>query len=125
MYEISIKDHFSAAHSLKEIGGKCEMLHGHNFKVEVFLRSDILLSDGTVMDFRKLKLILKDVLDILDHKNLNETPPFDEINPSSENIAKFIYDRIREKLEERSTTAKVLRVDVLESDNSRASFFEE
>lgn len=118
MYEISVKDHFSAAHSLKEIGGGCERLHGHNFKVEVFLRSDKLLPDGTVMDFRKLKSHLKDVLDILDHTNLNETPPFDELNPSSENIAKFIYDKMKEK-----SNVDTMRVDVWESENSRASYF--
>lgn len=124
MYEVSVKDHFSAAHNLKEIGGKCETLHGHNFKVEVFLRSDTLQTDGTVMDFRKLKSILKDVLDILDHKYLNEVPPFDEINPSSENIARFIHEKLSERLKGVST-AGALRVDVWESDNSRASFFEE
>jgi 6-pyruvoyltetrahydropterin/6-carboxytetrahydropterin synthase len=119
MYEISVKDHFAAAHSLKEIGGGCERLHGHNFKVEVFLRADKLLPDGTVMDFRKLKSYLKEVLDILDHTNLNETPPFDQLNPSSENIAKFIYDKMKEK-----SNVDTLRVDVWESENSRASFFD-
>ncbi len=123
MYEISVKDHFSAAHSLKEIGGGCENIHGHNFKVEVYLKSDRLLPDGTVMDFRKLKSYLKNIIDIVDHTNLNEVPPFDRINPSSENIAKFICDKMREKLDEVSISGD-LRVDVWESDNSRASYYE-
>lgn len=124
MYEVSVKDHFSAAHSLKEIGGGCERLHGHNFKVEVYLKSEELLADGTVIDFRKLKSYLKDVIDILDHTNLNEVPPFNAINPSSENIARFICDEMREKLDKLSITGR-LRVDVWESDNSRASYYEE
>ncbi|MBN1573890.1 MAG: 6-carboxytetrahydropterin synthase QueD [Deltaproteobacteria bacterium] len=124
MYEVSVKDHFSAAHSLKEIGGGCERIHGHNFKVEVFLKSEELLPDSTVMDFRKLKSHLKDVIDILDHTILNEVPPFDVINPSSENIARFIYDEMRKRLDELSISGG-LRVDVWESDNSRASYYEE
>jgi 6-pyruvoyltetrahydropterin/6-carboxytetrahydropterin synthase len=124
MYEVSVKDHFSAAHSLRDIGGKCENFHGHNFKVEVFLASETLKEDGTVMDFRNLKTLLKQVLDKVDHTNLNEVPPFDTINPSSENIAKYIFDKIQNQMKEQKTGGK-LRVDVWESDTARASYFEE
>ena len=124
MYEISVKDHFSAAHSLADIGGKCEKLHGHNFRVELFLRSDKLQGDGTVMDFRKLKAILKETIEELDHTNLNDTPPFDKTNPSSENIGEYILKKVKEKLERLNISGK-LRVDVWESDTSRASYFED
>ena len=124
MYEISVKDHFSAAHSLADIGGKCEKLHGHNFRVELFLRSDKLQGDGTEMDFRKLKAILKETIEELDHTNLNDTPPFDKTNPSSENIGEYILKKVKEKLERLNISGK-LRVDVWESDTSRASYFED
>jgi 6-pyruvoyltetrahydropterin/6-carboxytetrahydropterin synthase len=124
MYEISVRDHFSAAHSLADIGGKCEKLHGHNFKVELFLRSDKLQGDGAVMDFRELKSMLKEILEGLDHTNLNDVPPFDKINPSSENIGEYILKRVKAKLEKLNISGK-LRVDVWESDTSRASYFED
>lgn len=123
MYEISVRDHFSAAHSLREIGGACENLHGHNFKVEVYITSEKLQEDGTVMDFRELKSILKVVLDTLDHTNLNDIHPFDEINPSSENIAEYIHRNITEVIEKKGG-AGMIRVNVWESETSMASYFE-
>ena len=124
MYEISVRDHFSAAHSLSDIGGKCEKLHGHNFRVELFLKSDRLQDDGTVMDFRELKAILKEILEDLDHTNLNEVPPFDKINPSSENISEYVCKKVRAKMEKLKISG-TLRVDVWESESSRASYFED
>jgi 6-pyruvoyltetrahydropterin/6-carboxytetrahydropterin synthase len=120
MYEVTIKKSFSAAHLLKEIGGKCEELHGHNFLVEVSVVSESLNSEGLLIDFRVVKGWTDEVLEQLDHKYLNEIEYFKSINPSSEQLARFLYDRISEK--SRKTNVTLSRVTVWESDNSRVSY---
>ncbi len=120
MYEVTIKKSFSAAHLLKEIGGKCEELHGHNFLVEVSVVSESLNSEGLLIDFRVVKRWTDEVLEQLDHKYLNEIEYFKNINPSSEQLARFLYDRISEK--SRQTNVTLSRVTVWESDNSRVSY---
>jgi 6-pyruvoyltetrahydropterin/6-carboxytetrahydropterin synthase len=123
MYEVSVRDHFSAAHQLIEVGGGCERLHGHNFAVEVFVRSDTLTDEGTVIDFRVLKKALKEVLDILDHSFLNDLDAFKDIGPSSERLAAFIYKELSARLFDGNLPGP-FRVDVWESENSRASYVE-
>jgi 6-pyruvoyltetrahydropterin/6-carboxytetrahydropterin synthase len=120
MYEVTIKKSFSAAHLLKEIGGKCEELHGHNFLVEVSVVSESLNSEGLLIDFRVVKRWADEVLEQLDHKYLNEIEYFKSINPSSEQLARFLYDRISEKSRQAKVTLS--RVTVWESDNSRVSY---
>ena len=120
MYEVTIKKSFSAAHLLKEIGGKCEELHGHNFLVEISVVSESLNSEGLLIDFRVVKRWTDEVLEQLDHKYLNEIEYFKSINPSSEQLARFLYDRISEK--SRQTKVTLSRVTVWESDNSRVSY---
>jgi 6-pyruvoyltetrahydropterin/6-carboxytetrahydropterin synthase len=123
MYEIKIESSFSGAHRLRGYDGECEGLHGHNWKVEVFVASATLGKDGMVLDFRKLKETTQAVLETLDHKYLNEIPYFAEINPSSENIAKYIFDRVKERLE--GAQAKLTRVTAWESENACASYRED
>jgi 6-pyruvoyltetrahydropterin/6-carboxytetrahydropterin synthase len=120
MYEVTIKKSFSAAHLLKEIGGKCEELHGHNFLVEVSVVSESLNSEGLLIDFRVVKRWTDEVLEQLDHKYLNEIEYFRNINPSSEQLARFLYDRISEKSQQTNVTLS--RVTVWESENSRVSY---
>ncbi len=120
MYEVTIKKSFSAAHLLKEIGGKCEELHGHNFLVEVSVASESLNSEGLLIDFRVVKRWTDEVLEQLDHKYLNEIEYFKNINPSSEQLARFLYDRISEK--SRQVNVTLSRVTVWESDNSRVTY---
>ncbi|MDP1989939.1 MAG: 6-carboxytetrahydropterin synthase QueD [Syntrophales bacterium] len=120
MYEVTIKKSFSAAHLLKEIGGKCEELHGHNFLVEVSIVSESLNSEGLLIDFRVVKRWTDEILEQLDHKYLNEIEYFKSINPSSEQLARFLYDRISEKSRQANVTLS--RVTVWESDNSRVSY---
>jgi 6-pyruvoyltetrahydropterin/6-carboxytetrahydropterin synthase len=120
MYEVTIKKTFSAAHILKEIGGRCEELHGHNFMVEVSVSAPELNKEGLLIDFRVLKKWTHDILEALDHKYLNEVDYFKDINPSSEHVARLIYDRIAEKaIPERYV---VSRVTVWESENARVSY---
>ncbi len=120
MYEVTIKKSFSAAHVLKEIGGKCEELHGHNFVVEVSVISCELNAEGILIDFRILKKWTDEIIDELDHKYLNDIEHFKGINPTSEIIAKFIYDRISKKIHRHHLD--VSRVTVWESENARVSY---
>lgn len=120
MYEVTIKKSFSAAHLLKEIGGKCEELHGHNFLAEVSVAAESLNEEGLLIDFRVVKGWTDEVLEQLDHKYLNELDYFKNRNPSSEAIARFLYDRIGEKALRAKVTLS--RVTVWESDNSRVTY---
>ncbi len=120
MYEVKIKADFSAAHNLREVGGKCESLHGHNFAVEVAVESEALDEGGMVIDFRLLKAKTKEVLDTLDHRYLNELPFFRNQNPSSENLAAYIFSEVSRRIDQGSR--RVRRVSVWESETSRATY---
>ena len=121
MYELKITAQFSAAHRLDNFYGKCETLHGHNWKVEVFLLGDRLDEAGLLRDFGVLKAKTNEILNEIDHKFLNELPAFREQNPSSENLARYLYERLGEALN--SDGVKVSKVSVWESDTSCASYF--
>ena len=116
MYEIKIIDEFSGAHNLRNYKGKCEALHGHNWKIEISLYANALNQQGMVMDFKKLKDKLEKVLSELDHKYLNELPHFKKQNPTSENISRFIHEQLSEGM------TKKMKVCVWETDTSCASF---
>ncbi len=120
MYEVKIKADFSAAHNLREVGGKCESLHGHNFIVEVAVESDSLDEGGMVIDFRLLKGKTKAILETLDHRYLNELPLFAKINPSSENLAAYIFGQLSSQIDQGSR--RVSWVCVWESETSRATY---
>jgi 6-pyruvoyltetrahydropterin/6-carboxytetrahydropterin synthase len=120
MYEITITRSFSAAHVLKDIGGKCEGLHGHNFIVDISLAAPKLNKEGLLLDFRILKEWTDEILDALDHKYLNELPYFLQVNPSAENLARFLHDRVSEKAAGQNIAVSC--VTVWESENARASY---
>lgn len=94
MYYITVEDHFDAAHYLRNYRGKCENVHGHRFKVEVTLSAATLNEIGLAYDFTTLKQHLKEIVASFDHCCINDSPPFDSINPSSENIARTIFERL-------------------------------
>ncbi|HUW57724.1 MAG TPA: 6-carboxytetrahydropterin synthase QueD [Planctomycetota bacterium] len=100
MYELVLKTHFSAAHRLREYEGDCERLHGHNWAIEVRVRTAQLNHLGMVADFREVKRLVQEVIGRLDHHFLNDIPPFDEINPTTENIARFLFDGLAKALPE-------------------------
>ena len=121
MYEVTIKQSFSAAHMLNEIGDTCEKLHGHNFVVEISVCSIVLSEEGILIDFRILKQWADEILKEFDHKYLNDISYFKDTSPSSENIARYIYDRISEKVKKRNLD--VSRVTIWESEDARASYY--
>ena len=120
MYEVTIIKSFSAAHVLAEIGGKCEELHGHNFKVEVTVAAPKLNSAGLLIDFRVVKKWLAEILEDIDHKYLNTLPSFAGINPSAENIAKYIGEKMES--ETKKVFVKVIKVKVWESENAAVAY---
>ena len=122
MFEIDIQREFASAHRLKGYNGNCSSLHGHNWTVQAFVQAEKLDEIGIAIDFKKLKRVLDKILDALDHKCLNEIPPFDQNNPTSENLAKYIYETLSEQIND--TKAKVTKVRVCESPGSGASYFE-
>src|SRR3989339_981911 len=120
MYEVTIKKSFSAAHLLKEIGGKCEELHGHNFLVEISVAAESLNEEGLLIDFRVVKRWTDEALEALDHKYLNELDYFKNRNPSSEAIARFLHERIGEKA--RQAKGALSRGTGWGADNSRGTY---
>ena len=119
LYTLTVRSSFAAAHLLREYDGNCERLHGHNWQVEATVESSTLDDRGMALDFREMKGALHDILSRLDHKYLNEIPPFDAQNPSSENIARYIYGEMEGKI---SGPARLARVVVWESDDARAEY---
>ncbi len=95
MYQLSVEEHFDAAHFLRGYQGKCEALHGHRFRVVAKIQASVVGDVGLAYDFTVLKQHLANILSRFDHTCLNDVPPFDKINPSSENIASTIYDELQ------------------------------
>ncbi len=122
MYKLSVEQHFDAAHALRGYRGKCENLHGHRFQVKVKVTASQLDDIGLAFDFTELKRMLKSILDKFDHANLNETPPFDKINPSSENIARTVYEAM--KIELKDAPVRLTAVKVWESPENAVEYRE-
>lgn len=122
MYEILIKADFSSAHNLRGYKGKCEELHGHSWKVEARFEKANLNSIGISVDFVMLKARLKCILKKLDHKYLNKIGVFKTKNPSAENIARFIYRKLKGSIKEKGLFLKSLSV--WESETSCATYYE-
>jgi 6-pyruvoyltetrahydropterin/6-carboxytetrahydropterin synthase len=122
MYKIKVTASFSSAHSLRGYKGKCESLHGHNWKVEAVVSSDKLDHLGMVMDFGDLKKMLNSVIEGLDHKHLNELEYFKAVNPSSENICRYIFDRLEKDIAAKN--CRLSKIKVWETENSCAAYGE-
>ncbi len=124
MYKVFIKTHFSSAHYLRNYPGNCEYLHGHNWEVTVSVKAKELNEIDVAIDFRDLKKIVAEIMDELDHKNLNELPQFREINPSSERLARYIYERLEDKLRSFAGISPV-SVEVKETPTSGVEYFKD
>lgn len=123
VYEIYVQKHFSAAHSLSGYPGDCARIHGHNWIIDVFVRCRELDEIGIGLDFREIKRAIKEVLDGLDHYNLNETPYFADVNPTSENIAKHLYKEIGNRIN--SDRVGISKIKVSETPGAGAFYWEE
>ena len=122
MYEVNVKAGFSAAHQLRLYDGKYENLHGHNWSAQVTVEADELDAMGVGIDFVKLKQMVEEFLKKLDYQNINEIPPFNELNPSAENIARWLFLKLKDQVG--SQTTRVKRVEICEMEGCGASYFE-
>jgi len=121
MFELKILSHFSAAHQLTMVAKKCENLHGHNWKVEVCVKGERLNDAGVLVDFGILKGYVKEIMDRLDHRFLNELPDLENIPPSSENLAVYIAENLQAMIDEPGVV--VSKVTTWESDDACATYF--
>ena len=120
MFELKVITRFAAAHQLKMVAAQCENLHGHNWKIEVCVVGDALNNAGVLIDFGELKQYISQIIDTLDHKFLNELEYFKNGNPSSENIAQYIANKLQALIS--TTGVKVSKVIAWESDDACATF---
>jgi len=123
MFQVSVDETFSAGHALRGYKGKCENPHGHNYKVQIVLEGSALDSTGLLYDFSHLKRVLRGIIEGVDHKYLNDQAPFDVINPSAENLAKFFYDEISRQMNTMTEGARIARVKIWETDTSSATYW--
>lgn len=124
MFEVCVEATFAAAHQLRNYKGKCENLHGHNYKVKVTVGGEKLNATGLIADFGEVKHVLREIVGRLDHRFLNEIEPFIELNPSAENIALYFYQELDKGLKEGSSEVpiRVSEVIVWETDTSSATY---
>ena len=122
MFEVSVQETFSSGHALREYKGKCENVHGHNYRVRVTLSGPQLDSIGLLVDFTELKRVLRGIISVLDHQFLNDLDAFKTVNPSAENLAKYFYDETRRQLTSLPPGAAIREVTVWETDTARAQY---
>ena len=120
MYELKVLTRFAAAHQLTMVGTKCENMHGHNWKIEVYVMGEKLDKAGVLVDFGVIKKHVAEIMAMLDHKYLNELAYFQKNQPSSENIAYFVATELQKRIDNR--TAHVSRVTAWESDDAGATY---
>ncbi|OLE51253.1 MAG: 6-carboxytetrahydropterin synthase QueD [Acidobacteria bacterium 13_1_20CM_3_53_8] len=120
-FEVMIERNFSSAHQLRGYKGKCENLHGHNYKIEIYARGSELNNIGLLVDFVELKEAADEIVQYLDHRNINELPPFDkELNPSAENLARFILERVARRVTD--DRVQIYKVRCFETPTSIATY---
>ncbi len=122
MFQVSVDESFSAGHALRNYKGKCENLHGHNYKVRVTLEGAQLDQTGLLYDFVHLKQVIHGVIQEVDHKFLNDQAPFDTVNPSAENLAKYFYDETSKQMRNVPNGARIASITVWETDVTSATY---
>lgn len=124
MFEVSVEETFAAGHALRHYKGKCERVHGHNYRVLVTLEGDTLDETGLLADFAELKKLLRSAIAYLDHQFINDLPPFDVINPSAENMAKYFFDELQKGIAAglAKVPVRVAAVKVWETDTAAATY---
>ena len=126
MFEVSVERSFAAGHALRGYKGKCENVHGHNYKVRVTLTGAGLDSIGLLVDFVEVKRLMQQIIDRLDHQFMNDIPPFDKLNPSAENLARYFYQELDRGLQQNSAAVpvRVGEVKIWETDTTTATYRE-
>jgi 6-pyruvoyltetrahydropterin/6-carboxytetrahydropterin synthase len=122
MFQVSVEETFSAGHALRGYRGKCENLHGHNYRVRVTLEGPQLDSIGLLCDFTEVKHVLREIIGRLDHQFINDLEPFRTVNPSAENLAKYFYDEVAGQLTGLPAGARVIDTVVWETDTASAQY---
>jgi 6-pyruvoyltetrahydropterin/6-carboxytetrahydropterin synthase len=122
MFEVSVEETFSAGHALRGYRGKCENLHGHNYRVRVTLEGPRLDSIGLLCDFTHLKQVMRGIIGALDHQFMNDLEPFRVVNPSAENMAKYFYDEVTRQLKNLPADARIVDIVVWETDTTSAKY---
>ena len=122
MFEIAVEQGFSSAHALRNYKGRCENVHGHNWKVRVVIEGEKLDPTGMLVDFLDVKGLMGEILDRIDHQFLNEIPPFDVINPSAENIAEYFYRQMAGRLKDTPVPVRISEVKIWETDVQSATY---
>ena len=122
MFQVSVDESLSAGHALRGYKGKCENVHGHNYKVRVTLEGPELDSIGLLYDFTHLKRVIRDLVCRVDHQFLNEMEPFDVINPSAENLAKYFYEETARQMNAKPDGARIACITVWETETTSATY---
>jgi 6-pyruvoyltetrahydropterin/6-carboxytetrahydropterin synthase len=123
MFEVTVEETFSAGHALRGYKGKCENPHGHNYRVKITLQGPELDHVGLLYDFVHLKKVIGNVIQALDHKMLNDMAPFDKINPSAENIAKYFYEETSKQMHAAPNGARITSITIWETDTTAATYW--
>jgi len=122
MFEVAVEQNFASAHALRNYKGRCENVHGHNWKVRVVIEGDQLDATGMLVDFLDVKSYMGEILDRIDHQFLNEIPPFDVVNPSAENIAEYFYQQMTGRLAETPVPVRIREVKIWETEIQSATY---
>ena len=124
MFEVTVEQTFAAGHALREYKGKCENVHGHNYRVQVTVEGEQLNRIGLLVDFVELKRVVREVIGYLDHQFINDLEPFTRINPSAENMAKYFYDEVSTRMAPSTdgTAARIAQIKIWETDTSIAVY---
>ncbi|MCU1341205.1 MAG: hypothetical protein JWN92_628 [Candidatus Acidoferrum typicum] len=122
MFQVTVDETFSSGHALRGYKGKCENVHGHNYKVRVTLEGPQLDSTGLLYDFTHLKRVIREIVGGVDHKFLNDQAPFDVINPSAENLAKYFYDETTRQMNAMPEGAQITSITIWETDTTSATY---
>jgi 6-pyruvoyltetrahydropterin/6-carboxytetrahydropterin synthase len=122
MFQVSVEETFSAGHALRGYKGKCENVHGHNYRVRVTVEGPQLDAIGLLSDFTHLKHAVREVISILDHQFVNDLEPFKTVNPSAENLAKYFYEQVAARLKNLPPGARITDTVLWETDTSRAQY---
>ena len=124
MFEVTVEQTFAAGHALREYKGKCENVHGHNYRVQITVEGEKLNRIGLLVDFVELKRVVREVIARLDHQFINDLEPFTVINPSAENMAKYFYDEVSSRLDTASSEApsRISQIKIWETDTSIAVY---